>query len=107
MLSFCTESAPIFQQLSQKSGKTFKIVAVLPESVSASHQYLEGHGAHVDQIKQMPLDKIGVTGTPSMLLIDSSGRVKQTWFGKLPADEQAQALTSIVGSHSSTGGGVL
>lgn len=31
---FCSESAPFFRQLSERQGKTFKIVALLPESVS-------------------------------------------------------------------------
>ena len=92
---FCTESAPFFQQLSQKSGKKFKIVAVLPESVAVSQDYLKREGVHVDQLRQMSLDKLGVAGTPTMLLLNKSGIVTKSWVGKLAPEEQSQALRAI------------
>ncbi len=93
---FCTESAPFFRQLSQESGTKFKIVAVLPESATEAQNYLEREGIHVDKLKQMPLDRLGIAGTPTMLLVDHAGRVAQTWLGKLPPDQQAEALKTIV-----------
>jgi hypothetical protein len=95
---FCTESAPFFRQLSGKSGRSFKIVAVLPQPVSEARNYLSGEGVHVDQVKELPLDKIGVVGTPTMLLLDNSGVVKKVWYGKPDADQQAQALKAILAS---------
>lgn len=92
---FCSESAPCFRQLSQKSGNTFKIVAVLPESVTASQDYLEREGVHVDQLRQMPLDRVGIVGTPTMLLLDRSGTVTKFWIGKLKPEEQSAALKAI------------
>ena len=92
---FCTESAPFFRQLSEKPGKAFKVVAVLPESVTESQDYLKREGVHVDQLKQMSLDKLGVVGTPTMLLLNKSGIVTKSWVGKLNPEEQMQALKAI------------
>jgi Redoxin len=96
---FCTESAPFLQQLSHRSGKAFKIVAVLPESVTAAQDYLKREGVQVDQLRQMPLDKLGVDGTPTMLLLNSNGTVMQSWVGKLDSEEQSRALKVIGGSQ--------
>jgi peroxiredoxin len=92
---FCTESAPFFRQLSEKPGKAFKIVAVLPQSATEAQEYLKRQGIHVDQLSQMPLEKVGVAGTPTMLLIDQSGIVRKSWVGKLNAQQQGEALKAI------------
>lgn len=97
---FCSESAPFFRQLSEKSGKTFKIVAVLPEPASEARDYLNREGVHVDQLRQLPLDRIGVDGTPTMLLLNRRGVVTKSWVGKLGSDEQNQAIKAIVGGHA-------
>jgi hypothetical protein len=97
---FCSESAPFFRQLSEKSGKTFKIVAVLPEPASEARDYLNREGVHVDQLRQLSLDRIGVDGTPTMLLLNSRGIVTKSWVGKLGSDEQNQAIKAIVGGRA-------
>lgn len=92
---FCTESTPFFRQLSEKPGRTFKIVAVLPESSAEAQTYLTREHVRVDQLKQMSLDKLGVIGTPTMLLLDKRGIVTKSWVGKLSQEEQGQALKAI------------
>jgi len=92
---FCTESAPFFRQLSEKSGKGFKIVAVLPQSVAEAQDYLKREGVHVDQLKQISLDTLGVAGTPTMLLLDKRGTVMESWVGILNPEAQRQALKAI------------
>ncbi len=99
---FCTESAPFFRQMRQSIGKEVKFVGVLPQPVAESQSYLNGEGVQLDEVKQISLDKAGVTGTPTMLLVNSHGIVTQTWVGKLAADKQAQALKTI-GVHSPGG----
>jgi len=96
---FCTESAPFFQQLSKKSGKAFKILAVLPESVTAAQDYLKREGVQVDQLRQMSLDRLGIDGTPTMLLLNGSGTVMERWVGKLNPEEQSRALKVIDGNR--------
>jgi hypothetical protein len=81
--------------LSGKSGKGFKIVAVLPQSVMEAQDYLKREGVHVDQLSQVPPFKLGVVGTPTMLLLDRRGIVTKSWVGKLSPEEQSQALKAI------------
>lgn len=88
---FCTESAPFYRRLTEIRGKT-RLVAILPQSVQDGKEYLKRLGVAVDQIKQASLDQIGVRGTPTLLLVDSSGVVKRTWVGKLNRDQEQAVL---------------
>src|SRR6202044_401626 len=80
---FCTESAPFFRRLAAASVGNARTVAVLPQSPDAAKQYLDGLGVRVDEIKQASLPGIGVTGTPTLMLVDSSGFVRGAWTGVL------------------------
>lgn len=102
---FCTESAPFFRQMRQSVGDNVKLVGVLPESIAESQSYLSGEGVHLDEVRQVPLYKLGVEGTPTMLLVNSKGIVTQTWVGRLAPDKQAQALNVIAGVRVKKGGG--
>lgn len=92
---FCTESAPFFRTLSSKAGKRIRIVALLPQPVETAQKYLSKEGVRVDQIKQVALSRIGVVGTPTMLLVNSEGTVTKLWEGELRAQEQEQALVTL------------
>ncbi len=99
---FCTESAPFFRKLSEKAGKNVKIVGVLPQPVAEGESYLNGNRVHVDQVKQISLANIGVSGTPTILLLDAHGVVTRSWVGKLQPQEEDQVLTVILGPQSAT-----
>ncbi len=88
---FCTESAPFYKKLFQNKGDTH-LVALLPQPVEEGRKYLESLGVSVDEVKQLSLDQIGVHGTPSLLLVDASGVVKNFWVGRLPPDQERAVL---------------
>ena len=96
---FCTESSPFYQRLAQEKAKKggVGLVAVLPQSVGESQNYLNGLGVSVDDIKQAGLDAVQVTGTPTLILADRTGAVVESWVGKLPAEKEAEVLNRIVG----------
>ncbi len=91
---FCTESAPFYKRLAQNKGQT-RIVAVLPQSLEDGRAYLERLRVSVDEIRQLPLNKIGVNGTPTLLLVDSSGVVKNSWIGKLASDQEGSVFDAL------------
>ncbi len=92
---FCTESAPFFQRIQKETAKGLKMVAVLPQPAEESRKYLQGEGVQVDDVKQARLSAIGVSGTPTLLLVDNSGKVADVWQGKLPAEQEGQVLTVL------------
>jgi hypothetical protein len=56
---------------------------------------LEQLGVSVDEVKQFSLEKIGVSGTPTLLLVDTSGVVKNFWVGKLSPEQEATVLSVL------------
>lgn len=88
---FCTESAPFYKSLVQSKGST-KLVAVLPQSVVEGQQYLGKLGVSVDEIRQASLSSIGVSGTPTIMLVDKSGSVVNSWVGLLRDAQQSEVL---------------
>ncbi|HVS83962.1 MAG TPA: hypothetical protein VHE60_19685 [Pyrinomonadaceae bacterium] len=91
---FCSESAPFYKKLAQNKGDT-RLVAVLPQPVEEGRKYLATLGVSVDEVRQSSLDQIGVHGTPSLLLVDASGVVKNFWVGRLPPDQEATVLDAL------------
>ncbi|HMD86526.1 MAG TPA: redoxin family protein [Terriglobia bacterium] len=92
---YCTESAPFFQRIQKERPEGLKMVAVLPQAVDEGRKYLDGEGVHVDDVKQATLSTIGVTGTPTMLLVDGKGPVAKVWEGKLQPDQEAGVLAAL------------
>jgi hypothetical protein len=57
---------------------------------------------HVDDVKQVPLNTLGVRGTPTLLLVNDAGVVTDVWTGKLQPDQEAQVLAAL--GKKNTGG---
>ena len=94
---FCTESAPFYQRLSSELAqrRDVKLLAVFPQDNNEAQQYLSGLGVQIPIMKQATLDSIGVRGTPTLMIIDASGKVKQAWVGKLTPEKESEVLNRI------------
>jgi hypothetical protein len=89
---FCTESAPFFRKLVEEPGRNAKLLAILPQPVAESKRYLGEENVHVDAVMQASLSKVGIRGTPTMLLVNGGGVVTNVWIGRLEPSQQAQVL---------------
>jgi thioredoxin-related protein len=92
---YCTESAPFYQRLIKERGSNTRIVAVLPQSISDSQDYLNRLGLSVDEIKQASLKSINVRGTPTLMLVNGDGVVVSQWLGRLPVNQEAEVLSKV------------
>lgn len=95
---FCTESAPFYQQILQKKSKDVRVVVVLPQPVEESRKYLDKLGVSVREVKEARLATVGVSGTPTVILIDKNGVVQNLWIGKL-SDVDAQGVLEVIGKN--------
>lgn len=91
---YCTESAPFYKKLAQEKAST-RLVAIMPQSSDEGRHYLEKLEIVVDEVRQLPSDRIGVEGTPTLLLLDSSGIVRQEWIGKLTPEREQSVLSAL------------
>jgi len=91
---FCTESGSFYKTVMQNRKNT-RVIAVLPQPVEEGKSYLQKLGVSVDEVRQLPLDKIGAHGTPTLLLVANTGVVKEAWIGKLSSDKEAEVLSKL------------
>lgn len=91
---FCTASAPFYQKLIERRKDT-RLVAIFPQSIQEGQDYLKGLGVSVDEVRHTDFTAIGVQGTPTLLLVDSSGAVKNSWLGALSPPQETDVLNAI------------
>lgn len=94
---FCTASAPFYQRIAQQLSeqKNVGLVALLPQPVEAAKTYLSGLGVNVPEVRQVPLDSLGVAGTPTLILVNKEGVVIDSWRGQLPPSKEDEVLNQL------------
>lgn len=99
---YCTESAPFYQKLAQEKAKhaDVSLLAVLPQSGEESQKYLGGLGVKVDDVRQATPTSFGVSGTPTLILLDREGAVLNSWVGKLPPEREAEVLDRFLAGRA-------
>ena len=73
-----------------------RIVAVFPQPVDQAKPYLDKLDLSFE-IVQSSLDTLGISGTPTLLLIDRDGAVTESWVGRLSEIEAARVLAKVYG----------
>ena len=93
---FCSESAPFYQRVVQTAGsKGVKVVAVLPQPLTESLDYLRTLAIPISDVRQASLESLSVRGTPTLILVNEKGEVAGAWVGKLPGDKEAEVLSRL------------
>lgn len=95
--AFCTASAPFYQEITRAAAQNHgvRLVAVLPQDVSESKQYLSDLNVPIDHVEQSPFEALSAQGTPTLILVNRNGQVEQSWAGKLPTDQETEVLKRL------------
>lgn len=98
---YCTESAPFYQRLTRETAGRdgVRLVAVFPQEVAEGRKYLENLGVNVNDIRQAAPSSTGAGGTPTLILVDAQGVVKNSWIGKLSAPEESEILNQLAANR--------
>jgi hypothetical protein len=94
---FCTESAPFYQRVAAEilKHRRTRLVTVVPQSVEVGRKYLDELGVAIDDVRQSPLNAVGVRGTPTLILVDKEGIARRVWVGKLPDGAQSEVISQL------------
>jgi len=100
---FCTESAPFYQRLTQAltTNSRVRLVAVLPQDVAASRQYLHSLKVPIEEVRQSSLDAMRVEGTPTLILVNGKGEAMEAWAGRLSTEGETEVLNRIEAKRTS------
>ena len=103
---FCEESASFYRTLvREKRGRAPKsdgvaIIAVFPNDADAVQRFLRNDQLALQSIASVPLAAWGVVATPTILLVDSTGRVDRSWLGVLTPQQESDVYKEVFGSKS-------
>ena len=97
---FCEQSAPFYRSLSERQehgGSDLDLVAVFPNDPAQVRQFMSQESLRVRSVAAVPLEKLRVNATPTLILIGSDGRVERVWIGMLDPTEQVKLFTTAFG----------
>lgn len=92
---YCHQSAPFHYELAQLAkSQGWGIVAIFPESVGIAQASLERVGLDIPAIES-DLSLLGVSGTPTIAIVDDTGVVTSAWAGMLNDLKKRQVLGAM------------
>jgi peroxiredoxin len=93
---FCEQEMPFYRTLRDKLPSRVSLVAVFPQHEPEPERFLAARSIKVDHVASSDsLSQIGVTGTPTLLLVDERGKVKHVWLGAQPDAQHEEIVASI------------
>jgi hypothetical protein len=86
----CNASIPFYQSLGGVS-----IKAVAAEAVGSNQEYLSYYGIRTESVVSLADSGLRVTGVPTLIAVDESGRVIKSWRGRLSERQEADVVRTI------------
>lgn len=96
----CRDSLPFYRslvELNQQSNGVRHIVAIFPNGKAEVDEYVKENHLNIESVSGVDLSHLRVSGTPTMILVNSNGEVMDFWVGKLDdsvTDKVIRSLTS-------------
>jgi len=94
---YCTRSMPFYEQVARQFQGTgsIQLVGVCTEPDDACAKYFDEHGVKLDATVGVAANAVKIRGTPTLVLVNDNGTVKEVWPGELDAARQALVLAAI------------
>jgi rhodanese-related sulfurtransferase len=93
---YCTASMPFYKDLLEAAvTRDVHVVAVFPQSGVAGRAYLETNGVDIKDVRELALDRLGIQGTPTVMLVRRDGIIGSGWTGKLSATQESEVFEQL------------
>ena len=94
---YCLESSDFYRRLTERASSigSLRTIAILPQSHEESTRYLAEKNIAVNEVLMGNPSELLVRGTPTLILVDKSGRALDIWVGKLPPEKETEVLERI------------
>lgn len=92
---FCELSVPLYQKLAiaqQPIREDLEVVAVFPNDLDMVRRFMTRENLRIRSVSAVPLDRLRVEATPTIILVNSSGRVERSWVGTLTSRQELDVL---------------
>jgi hypothetical protein len=98
---FCEDSGPFYQRLmaqQEQGGSSPAILAVFPDPADTAKEVAKSEGLTAHVLGRVPLEKLKISGTPTLLLVDRNGTVLNAWIGVLSPRQELEVMRSATAS---------
>lgn len=93
---FCQMNTDLYKHLAEMDAPgRVSVVAVIPQSEAEAKQYLAKDGLQAGLVAGTPLSNFHISGTPTILLVDSTGVIRKAWVGALDPAQQRDVISSV------------
>ena len=99
--AFCRDSIPFYERLSRvlASRSDVQTIVLLPDGDKGIEESANDLGFNFKEVRNVSfpstLGALGVTGVPSLLIVDKNGTVSQAWQGLLTQSSELQVLKAL------------
>jgi len=94
---YCDASLPFYRQLGERERSNMlqvHLLVVMPNDASSGSSLLKKDDVEVQGIFGQELDALKVPGTPTVLLLDSNGRIEREWVGQLTPSGEKDVMSA-------------
>lgn len=94
---YCAESLPFYKRVaeSQRGDRRTRVVAIFPNAHNDVKQYVQNSNLNLETHSEVDFGALGIAGTPTAILLDNAGKIRNFWVGKLPQDVEEQIIQSL------------
>jgi hypothetical protein len=107
---FCEQSVPFYQRLADtqaRDGNHLGILAVFPNDAEMVRRFMTKENLPIRSVAEVPLEKLRVNATPTLILLDNDGRVERVWVGTLSSAEEMDLARVVAPSSRDCSAGKL
>jgi|SRR5271154_5632642 len=104
---YCEASMPFYRRLAEmeKNGRVkAHLLAIFPDKAIIAQDVLTSQQLPAESVPGVSFDALKVSGTPTLILVDQTGKALRVWEGQLPVDKENEVIRAI---ESSTVGATL
>lgn len=105
---YCIASVPFYKKLSaipRMDGLDFRMIVLAMDGLDPVTDYLASAGLAPHTVASFPKARpLAIQGTPTVLLLEGDGRLKDSWVGQLTPEAEASILARVLGDTAETAG---
>ncbi len=94
--SFCKASIPFYKRLESRPNHGAKVVPVFPQDGDQVQNFEREEGLSLPFKSNIELDRMGIVGTPTVILVDPWGHPQKTWTGLLNHTDEEEIEHNLI-----------
>jgi len=100
---YCEMSSPFYRDIADRIKGTMEqggeaklqLVAIFPQNEDEVAEYAAREHLSIRSVPDVPLTRLGVSSTPTELLVDSNGIIVEAWTGAPGEDARAAIISRV------------